>query len=365
MGAAANFAAGHHVMKLYESETSLALSIATFFARGLRRGDPVVMISAPHRFDLVTRHLRSAGLGLAIDVVHNIQFMDAEAAVPRILNTAAPDLVHVQRVFDDLLTTIRRNRQHTTIWVYGDTVDLLCKQHKHAAAIRLEQLANSLCSKHDPLAMLCGYAVENFDDYEHANQLSSVCRQHTHVIPAYGFTDRLCERTALEPVAMLQQRARTSGWAREREREPKSLARETVDRTCTIYLIDDEESVRRSLARLLAQLMLPVRTYASAEEFLAQSDATARGCLIVDVHLAGMKGPELQSLLGAARWSLPVIAISGSLDPQVESEALRRGAQTFLCKPLDGTTLVGAIRRALAGIDESEKNLTMRATGSV
>jgi FixJ family two-component response regulator len=83
------------------------------------------------------------------------------------------------------------------------------------------------------------------------------------------------------------------------------------------------------------------------------------------VHLSGMKGPELQSLLGAARWSLPVIAISGSLDPQVESEALRQGAQTFLSKPLDAKTLFDVVGRALAGIDEAERNLIMRPTGSV
>ncbi len=130
----------------------------------------------------------------------------------------------------------------------------------------------------------------------------------------------------------------------------------------TLYLIDDEASVRRSLARLLGQLMLPVRTFASAEEFLAQVDATAHGCLIVDVHLPGMKGPELQSLLEAAGWSLPIIAISGSLDRQVESEALRRGAKAFLCKPFDGKTLVQAIQRAM---DESEQRATMRRTGSV
>jgi FixJ family two-component response regulator len=130
----------------------------------------------------------------------------------------------------------------------------------------------------------------------------------------------------------------------------------------TIYLIDDEESVRRSLGRLLTQLMLPISTFASAEEFLAQVNATARGCLIVDVHLPGMKGLELQSFLNAARWSLPVIAISGSLDRQVESEALRQGAKAFLCKPFDGKTLVQAIKRA---IDETEKNMNMRPTGSL
>ena len=363
MGAPSNFAAGHHVMQLYESEDVLALSVATFLARGLRRADPVVMISTPHKFDLVKRHLRSEGLGFPFDVVQKIQFLDAEDALDQVLNKDAFDLARLQRSFDDQLAAARCNRQHITLWVYGDTVDLLCKRNNHDAAIALEGIANSLCSKHEPISMLCGYAVENFDALERTNMLRGICRQHTHVIPAYGFSDSLCERAALEPVALLQQGARASGWTRMRELD--SSATETLDRDNTIYLIDDEESVRRSLARLLAQLTLPVRTFASAEEFLRQTDATARGCLIVDVHLAGMKGPELQSLLGAARWSLPVIAISGSLDSQVESEALRCGAKAFLSKPFDGKTLMSAIRDALAGSDQAEKNIAMRPTGSV
>jgi len=299
MEAPANFAAGHHVMQLYESKDSLALSVAAFFARGLARGDPVLMISSPRKFDLVRRHL-----GLLNDA-KKIQFVDAEATVTQSLNSDRLNPRGLQQAFDELLAAIRRDRQQATIWVYGDIVDLLRKRQQHQGAVELQEIASALCSRYQPMAILCGHAV----------------------------------------------RARAPAYATE-----------TLDYTSTIYLIDDEESVRRSLARLLAQLKLPVRTYASAEEFLAQVDATARGCLIVDVHLPGMKGPELQSLLNAGRWSLPVIAISGSLDRQIESEALRRGAKAFLCKPFDGKTLVRAVKSA---IDETEKKMTIRPTGSV
>ena len=347
MGTPANFAAGHHVMQLYDSENSLAVQIATFFARGLRAGDPVVMISSPHKFHLVTRHLRFEGLGVASDDVQRIQFVDAEAVLARILDL--PNVVDSQQMFDDLLTTVRGGRRRATIWIYDDVVDLLCKQRNHEAAIRLEEIANSQRSKHAPIAIFCAYAVTNFDEYE--KQLSSICRQHTHVIPAYGFADRLCECTALEPVVLLQQHARASG--RARAREPS----ENLDGATAIYLIDDEASVRQSLARLLAQLTFPVNTYATAEEFLAQADATANGCLILDVHLPGMTGPELQSLLEGARWSLPVIAISGSIDPEIESEALRQGARVFLSKPFDAKTLVDAVGHVLAGIGDSESGV--------
>src|SRR6185312_13350737 len=199
MGAPANFAAGHHVMQLYESEDSLALSVAAFFARGLAGGDPVVMISSPQKFDLVRRHL-----SLQDHVLKELQFVDAEAALAQAWETDGPNLTRLQRAFDGLLAEIRRQRQHATIWIYGDAVDLLCKAHKQEAAVNLEEFGNSLCSRYQPIAMLCGYAIENFDDYETADRLRDVCRRHTHIIPAYGFTDRDCGRAALQPVAMLQ-----------------------------------------------------------------------------------------------------------------------------------------------------------------
>ena len=151
MGAPSNFDPGHHVMQLYENEDALALSIATFFARGLRRGDPVGMISARHRFDLVKRHLRSEGFGFPFDVVQKIQFLDAEDALNQVFDQDVFDLARLQRPFDDLLTAVRQNRQHTTIWVYGETVDLLCKRNNHEAAIALHFMYYNFARIHQTL----------------------------------------------------------------------------------------------------------------------------------------------------------------------------------------------------------------------
>jgi len=141
---------------------------------------------------------------------------------------------------------------------------------------------------------------------------------------------------------LLQHRARASRSAVEQD--PRSHA----DRTHTVYVIDDDASVRRSLARLLRSRGHAVRSFASAEEFLAQIDATVQGCLLVDVNLEGIQGPELQSLLTNARWPLPIIAMSGSRDRQTERAALREGARAFLRKPFDATALLEALAIARA-----------------
>ena len=115
----------------------------------------------------------------------------------------------------------------------------------------------------------------------------------------------------------------------------------------TIYVIDDDLSVRRSLARLLASVDMPVRTFESAEAFLEDTDASSGGCLIVDVQLLGMSGTDLlRRLAGAPQW--PIVAMSGADDANVEREALQLGAVAFLRKPFVAEALLEAIARALS-----------------
>jgi CheY-like chemotaxis protein len=354
-----SFSAGHHVMQLYESQHSRARSVADFFARALRQGDPAVMISTHDRYHSVVRNLRSRP-GFSMDAGRRIQLVDARAALALVMDGGEVNDARLQQLLDDLFTSARGRQKDRTLWVYGDAVDLLCQQCNHEAATRLEELANPVISSHQPMAALCGYSAENFANYDEAPQLRSVCIQHTHIVPVYRSANGSIERPAPEPIAVLRQRIGTSGGLVPGD--APSQSRKLSESAPTIFLIDDEDSVRRALARLLAQLMLPVHTYASAEEFLAKTEPTARGCLIVDVHLTGMKGTELQSLLEHEHWSLPVIAISGSHDRQVESEALQLGAKAFLYKPFDAAALINAARGALAGMDATQKEMSGRPT---
>ena len=115
----------------------------------------------------------------------------------------------------------------------------------------------------------------------------------------------------------------------------------------TVYVIDDDVSIRRSLNRLLASSNWTVRTFDSGEVFLAELGKLSRGCLIVDVELMGMSGLELVRQMADTHSSWPIIVISGSHDEKTESEALRLGARAYLRKPFDSQALLDAIAALL------------------
>jgi len=122
----------------------------------------------------------------------------------------------------------------------------------------------------------------------------------------------------------------------------------TVPRTpWTVCIIEDDQSVRRALWRLIRSLGLTVQTFVSAEEFLRAGPMLARTCLIVDLHLPGMSGLELQEQLKAEGKNVPIVFITGYGDEHVREQALQAGAIAFLEKPFAEQALVEAVQRAL------------------
>jgi len=116
----------------------------------------------------------------------------------------------------------------------------------------------------------------------------------------------------------------------------------------TVFVVDDDPSVRRSLERLVKSAGWTVRTFASAEEVLGEELAsTSCACLIADVHLGRMSGLELQAVLNTRAPGLPVILTSGLDNPELELEACQLGTVTFLRKPFEPGALLGWIRKAL------------------
>ncbi len=124
-----------------------------------------------------------------------------------------------------------------------------------------------------------------------------------------------------------------------------------------VFVIDDEASVRKALARLLNSAGLQVETFGSADEFLRRPRYEGPGCLLLDVHMPGQGGLELQEAMASAHDPLPIIFISGRGDIQENSRSLKAGAVQFLQKPFSDTDLLAAIDRALA------KGISCRAHG--
>lgn len=117
--------------------------------------------------------------------------------------------------------------------------------------------------------------------------------------------------------------------------------------TPTIYVVDDDEEVRRSLAFLLKSLGRPVECHPSAEAFLAHRQSDRPGCLVLDVRMPGMSGLELQTLLNRAGSSLSVVFLSGHGDIPMAVEAMRGGAVVFLEKPCNDQVLLDHVTDGL------------------
>jgi RNA polymerase sigma factor (sigma-70 family) len=115
----------------------------------------------------------------------------------------------------------------------------------------------------------------------------------------------------------------------------------------TIFVVDDDEAVRRALTSAGALLGHPVQGFASAMEFLAAYDPTQPGCLVLDIKMPGMTGLELQRKLADDGNCLPIVMISGHADVRIAVEAMTLGAVTLLEKPFRLDELLAHIRRAL------------------
>jgi FixJ family two-component response regulator len=113
-----------------------------------------------------------------------------------------------------------------------------------------------------------------------------------------------------------------------------------------IYVVDDDESARMGLRRLLRSSGFQVEIFGSAKEFLDHGPVENEGLIILDVRMPAINGLELQKRLVAMGSKLPIIFITGFEDPLARNEALKSGAIAFLQKPVDEQTLLGAIEAA-------------------
>jgi len=115
----------------------------------------------------------------------------------------------------------------------------------------------------------------------------------------------------------------------------------------TVFIVDDDPSIRRSLERLVRADGYRVQTFVSAREFLERADMKKPDCLVVDVRMPGQSGLDLQQVLETAGSTIPIIFITGHADGPLAEQALRAGAVELLAKPFDGEVLLDAVRRAI------------------
>jgi FixJ family two-component response regulator len=114
-----------------------------------------------------------------------------------------------------------------------------------------------------------------------------------------------------------------------------------------VSIVDDDESVRESLPDLLHEMGFAVHVFSSAEEFLESDFVRLTKCLILDVGMPGMSGPDLQEELKLRRHRIPIVFITASRDDTVRPALIARGAVECLFKPFSDTALLSALQAAL------------------
>lgn len=121
----------------------------------------------------------------------------------------------------------------------------------------------------------------------------------------------------------------------------------------TVFVVDDDPSFRLALTRRLRSAGYAVKAFESAERFLAEHDAEAAGCLVLDVAMPGLDGLSLQDLLADRGIERPIVFLTGRGDILTSVRAMKHGAVNFLTKPVDETALLEAVGEA---VEEDERS---------
>ena len=128
----------------------------------------------------------------------------------------------------------------------------------------------------------------------------------------------------------------------------------------TVFIVDDDPSIRRALAQLFESERLPSETFASAQEFLVRHEARRPGCLLLDVRMPGASGLKLQDLLTERGVRLPIIFMTAYADVPMCVRAMKAGAVDFVEKPFNEQLLLEAVHRALEQDRQARRSARVR-----
>jgi FixJ family two-component response regulator len=130
----------------------------------------------------------------------------------------------------------------------------------------------------------------------------------------------------------------------------------------TVHIIDDDPSARGGLTRLVRATGLSAESFGSAEDFLASGKRDGPGCILLDVRMPEMTGPELQEELCKSDYCMPIIFLSAHGDVPTTAQTMKRGAVDFLTKPVERADLESAVRAALVLDAENRAQLAVRGS---
>jgi len=171
----------HHAVQFYGDDESLFTTVAGFLSQGFVDGHPAIIIATEDHRAAILDHLR----GRLIDVdkaqeMGLLIVLDAQQTLDLFMVRGSPDQERFEASIGKLIAEVLEGRENRIlIRAYGEMVDVLWKEGKPEAAIRLEMLWNKLAQQHG-FALLCGYSMSNF--YKETKGFEAICREHTHVV---------------------------------------------------------------------------------------------------------------------------------------------------------------------------------------
>ncbi len=262
-----------HTVQFYEDDDVLAATVAEFLAVGLTTGQPAIVIATDAHRRAFSDRLSADGFDVSAATRESrLTFLDVRETLDCCSVDGAPDEERFNATIEAAIKRSLRGSRQATVRMYGEMVDLLWKDGRADAAIQLEQLWNDLGGRFE-FSLLCAYCMGNFYKSSDARGFEEICRQHTHVIPAEGYTNVPGEARLVE-ISRLQQRARALEAEIARREELEQRLRQVVSkqRLAEVALEKRELELRSALAERDNLLELERAARADAERERASAD---------------------------------------------------------------------------------------------
>jgi signal transduction histidine kinase len=256
---------GHaHSVQFYEDDDFLCGVLADFVATAVASRRPALLIATgPHRQALLSRLATGGFDAERLTDAGQLLLLDAEETLDTFMVDGSPDPARFQRSIGGILRRCSGESEEQAIEVYGEMVDLLCREGDLRGALLVEELWGRLARRHD-FALLCGYSIHTFSSASQTEDFLEICRLHDQARPTERFT-RLEEAARLTEISALQQRARAleTELAHRRELEQQlrdSLAEQARLVECERAARAEAEDANRAKSDFLAVMSHELRT---------------------------------------------------------------------------------------------------------
>ncbi|HKW23134.1 MAG TPA: ATP-binding protein [Ktedonobacterales bacterium] len=195
-----------HFVQLYESDDFLVESVGAYVVAGLERGEACIVVATEAHRDALALYCQAHGIDIAAahEQRHYVA-LDADKTLARFMVDDIPDAEKFVATVGALIEQAAASHQHAR--VFGEMVALLWAEGNASAAIRLEDLWNTLLQERPRFTLCCAYPMRSFVGGEQGSQFTDMCSQHSHVIPNESYTELASVDARMRAISLLQQKA--------------------------------------------------------------------------------------------------------------------------------------------------------------